>query len=186
MCVELVPVRAPGAGEVCLVDSPSEIFGPERFHMDIDLQSIGWKTGGFPAGSRQWQSEAVEPHVQGSHLDYWELPSSTRRSGRLFNPRRSCAAPTGPQARSCMYVSGEANATPAWRQKGHPMLLSENFILVVIFTRMIYRASGLPVAGVTSIFKCALVSSAIIARLVIEPLREQFADLSLDVGAGAA
>src|SRR6266403_224821 len=171
--------------EKCVMSTPpSEILWPKKDSTWISISNrSAWNKGGVPTGSRPCKVRPSNRTCKASHW-IWKLPSSTRApvafsiSRTIVRRAHRSASPL-----PTMYASVRPAATASVAAKAIPCFKRNFLFLSLIFTRMIYRASGLP-AG-----RCYFdlqVRFGFIQPFRREAgdraLREQFADLSLDVG----
>ena len=126
-----VPFDAHVRGEMRHDDVPQgNLTAPKRFHMNIEIQSVGMKQG---RGSRRLasvQGESIEPHVQGPPFDM-EIAEFHARPGRplkLLHDR----APR-PAVRESAHDDVHKRETNGHRCNGgqcHPMFQAEFSLLV--------------------------------------------------------
>src|SRR5882672_1634237 len=163
---------------------PSEILRPQKDSTWISISNrSAWNKGGVLADSRPCNVSPSNRRCKARHL-MWKLPSSTRAPVAFSSPstilRRAhkSASPL-----PTMYASASARPTASVAHNAIPCFKRNFLFLPLIFARMNYRASGLPACqryfdlqarfGFIQPFRGEVGDRA---------LREQFADLSLDVG----
>src|SRR3979490_3270592 len=163
---------------------PREILWPQKESTWISISNrSAWNKGGVTASSRPCKVRPSNRTCNVSHW-IWKLPSSTRvpvafSSSRTIVRRAHRSASPLPM----IYVSVRPTATASVAAKAIPCFKRNFLFLSLIFTRMIHRTSGLPAGrryfdlqvrfGFIQPFRREAGDRA---------LREQFADLSLDIG----
>src|SRR5712691_4112105 len=163
---------------------PSEILRPQKDSTWISISNrSAWNKGGFPAGSRPCNVRPSNRRCKARHL-IWKLPSSTRApvafsssSTTLRRAQRSASPlPT-------MYASARARATAAVAHIAIPCFQRNFLFLSLIFTRTNYRASRLRIGQCHFDLQprfCFI--QPFCGEVCDRVLREQFADLPLDIG----